>query len=117
VDPDALRNQAAATTSRLDVVFRSLAFCRLSLHGRRTGDLLHDMREFMRKQSPTRSRQGRELPRPEDDVVPHRVSVRIHIARRLLGLCIPGMDAHLREVMAETWLHEGASRRIERLTR
>src|SRR5207247_9254234 len=76
---------------------------------------LRNVYQFMGQQPPSLGRSRRELTGTEYDVASHGKSVGVEPLRRQLGGSA-GVDPHLREVMAEARLHEGAGRRVERLT-
>ena len=66
--------------------------------------LLQHVRQFVSDQSASFELPWRKLTRAKHDVVPHRVSVCVHVPRRLLGRRIR-VHPHTAEVVAEALLH------------
>src|SRR5205807_5303951 len=76
--------------------------------------LLHHMRQFMSQQLFPLICSWLILSSTEHNVLPRRISQRIHRPRRLCRSFIR-MHTHLTEIMPEARLHKGACTLIERL--
>jgi hypothetical protein len=73
---------------------------------RASGGLLRNMGQFVREKVATRVRVGLVSPGIEDDMVPHRVGLGAHCARRCAGGTVR-VDAHAAEVIDESRFHPG----------
>src|SRR5262249_19104841 len=76
--------------------------------------MLHNVRQFVRQQTASFTRPRLILARPENHLLPNRISRSVDGARRFrrLPVCV---YAYTAEVMTQAGLHEVARLRIERL--
>ncbi len=81
----------------------------------RSGLLLRDVSQFVRKQSSTGVGVERVLTGSEHHLVAGRKSAGAHRGRSAVGGGV-GVDAHFAEVDTETWLEKGARGLIKRFT-
>jgi hypothetical protein len=86
----------------------------LTLNGYLRPLLLYHMNQLMGNQPSSLLRLRCELTRRKHHVVSNRVSLGVHVARRLLGNRV-GMQPHSRKVLSKARLHERARCRIQRL--